>query len=308
MKHRIAAAAAAVLMLASAAGCSINNNEGNSSSAADASQTQSAADNNTSASDASADSKQEKSESTKSDNKASAKLNGSSVELSEGAVGISAEGSVLTISAAGEYTLTGTLDDGQIVVNVPKTEKVDIFLANVTVSSSATAPIRIEQADGVTLHLVEGSVNTFTDSAANDLSACISAKDDLTIKGKGTLKVTGSAKHAIKSSNDIKIKNGVFELSAVKTAIYGEDSVQLTGGSIVITSCGDGIKASNTEEAEKGFVSSEEAEVEIQNAAGNGIEAVTGVTVKSGKIRIHSLKQAVNCKVQELAEGCVEKF
>ena len=310
MKNRskaVISAAAALMMLG--AGCSINNNSGAQSSAAD-SAAQSSLNTEAPAADVSETESEQssgKSESA-SDNKADITLDGSTAAISEGAQGVTVSGSVVTVSAAGDYTFTGTLDDGQIIVNAPKTDKVDIYLNNVTVNCSASAPIRIEQADGVTIHLMEGTVNTFTDSAANNVSACISSKDDLTIKGKGTLNVTGAAKHAIKSSNDIRIKNGVLNLSAASAAVYGEDSVQLTGGTITVTSCKDGIKASNKVEADKGFVTSEEATVDIQNASGNGIEAVTGVTVKSGSIKIHSLKQAVNCKVQSLADGCVTKY
>ena len=244
------------------------------------------------------------------ENAASVTLKGSSAEIGAGASGVTAEGSTVTLTAAGEYTFSGTLDDGQIVVNAPKTDKIDIYLNGVTVNCSTTAPLRVIQADGVTLHLNEGTVNTFTDSVNSTANACISSKDDLTVKGKGKLVVTGSVKHAIKSSNDLRIKGGELELSAKAAGLYGEDSVQLTGGNIVIKSCKDGIKSVIDEggEAGKGTVTSENATVDIQNASGNGIEATTGVTVTSGSIKIHSIKQAVNCKTQTLAEGTVVKY
>ncbi|MBR4555316.1 MAG: carbohydrate-binding domain-containing protein [Ruminococcus sp.] len=299
MKARIFSAAMLALILAAVSGCSINTSESTSKAdTAAVSETSGAAEADNSADD------------TASSSEASAeiKLNGTSAEIPEGTAGVSAEGSVITVTKAGSYSFTGTLDDGRIIVNAPKTDKVDIYLNNVTVTSSSSAPVRVEQADGVTLHLVEGTVNTFTDSAANDVSACISAKDDLTIKGKGTLNVTGVAKHAIKSSNDVKIKNGVLNLKAASAGVYGEDKVQITGGTITVTACKDGIKSVNETEAGKGIVTCEEAAVDIQNASGNGIEATTSVTVTSGSIKIHSIKQAVNCKTQAITEGCVVKY
>lgn len=296
MRIRIVCAVLLAAAAAAVSGCSINTNENNS---------------DTSAVTAESSSEAAASESDKpADNAASVVLNGSSAEISQGAKGVTAEGSKITVSAAGGYTFSGTLDDGQIIVNAPKTDKVDIYLDNVTVSCSASAPLRIEQADGVTLHLKDGTVNSFSDSAASDLNACISSKDDLTIKGKGKLIVTGATKHAIKSSNDVKIKNGELEISAKGAGIYGEDRVQLTGGSIVIKSCKDGIKSVIDEggEAGKGIVTSENTTVDIQNAQGNGIEATTSVTVTSGSIKIHSIKQAVNCKAQAIAEGTVVKY
>ncbi len=297
-------AAAAVF----SAGCSINNTGDSSSAETTASAADSAQQTAAPSAETDAPKTDAPKEDVPSDNKASVTLEGASAKLSDGAKGIEVSGSVVTITAGGEYTFEGKLDDGSIVVNVPKTDKVDIYLKNVEISSSSSAPVRVEQADGVTLHLEDGTVNTFKDSASNSFSACISAKDDLTIKGTGTLNVTGVAKHGIKSSNDVKIKNGIINISSAATAIYGEDMVQLTGGKITIESCKDGIKASNETESDKGYVSSEDTEVDIKNASGNGIEAITYVKVKSGSIRIHSVKNAVNCTNQELAEGCVTTY
>ena len=62
---------------------------------------------------------------------------------------------------------------------------------------------------------------------------------------------------------------------------------------------------SNLEEAEKGFFYMENGYVDVQNAAGNGIEAVTGVTISGGTANIHSTKQAVNCTYQSITDGCL---
>lgn len=296
MKNKLICAAMLAVLLAFS-GCSINNAE--SSSATGDAQVSSAAEESVSEADIPDSAPAESSVIT---------LSGSAAEIGANAKGVTVEGGTVTITAAGDYTFTGTLDDGQILVNAPKTDKVDIYLNNVTVHSGSSAALRVEQADGVTLHLVEGTVNSFTDTASNALSACISAKDDITIKGKGTLNVTGVAKHAIKSSNDVKIKNGVLNIAAASAGIYGEDKVQLTGGTITITSCKDGIKSVNETEAGKGIVTSENAVVDIQNAKGNGIEATTSVTVTTGSIKIHSIKQAINCPTQTLAEGAVVKY
>ena len=238
------------------------------------------------------------------------KLDGSSVTIPDGAAGITADGSKITVTAPGRYYFTGKLDDGQIIVNATKEDKVDIYLDGVEITSSSSAPIRVESADGCTVHLTEGSTNVLTDGTANEFSACISAKDDLTIKGKGKLVVVGSTKHAIKTSNDLRIKNGEYELSAKGAGLYGEDSVQLTGGNILITACKDGIKSviDVGGDAAKGIVTAENTTVDVQNAQGNGIEATSGVTVTSGSIKIHSLKQAVNCKIQNITEGTVVKY
>lgn len=234
-------------------------------------------------------------------------LNGADAETSDsGAVSVS--GSMITILQGGRYEVTGTLNDGQIIINAPKTDKVNLHFNGVGITCSTSAPLYIMSADTCTLHLDSGSTNYVEDTASNSLSACISSKDDLTIKGNGQLTVTGNKKHGIKSSNDVKIKNGTLSISAVSTGIYGEDSVQISGGNTVISSCKDGVKASNETEANKGFVTVEAGCLDVQNAAGNGIEAITGVTISGGTVNIHSAKKSINCDYQSIADGCLFEY
>ncbi len=238
------------------------------------------------------------------DDSISITLNGNSAEASDSSA-VSISGSCITIQQAGKYTVSGTLSDGQIIVNVSKEDKVNLHLNGADIFCSGSAPLYVISADTCTLHLDSGSVNYLTDTAENALSACLFSKDDLTIKGDGALVVSGNRKHGIKSNNDLKIKNGALTVTAVSTGIYGEDSIQITGGSTVIASSKDGFKVSNTENAEKGFFYMEGGSADVQNAAGNGIEAVTGVTICGGSMAIHSAKKAVNCDAQSITEGCL---
>lgn len=241
------------------------------------------------------------------DDSISITLNGNSAETSDSSA-VSISGSCITIQQAGKYTVSGTLSDGQIIVNVSKEDKVNLHLNGADIFCSGSAPLYIVSADTCTLHLDSGSVNYLTDTAENALSACLFSKDDLTIKGDGALVVSGNRKHGIKSNNDLKIKNGALTVTAVSTGIYGEDSIQITGGSTVIASSKDGFKVSNTENAEKGFFYMEGGSADVQNAAGNGIEAVTGVTICGGSMAIHSAKKAVNCDAQSITEGCLVTY
>ncbi len=241
------------------------------------------------------------------DDSISITLNGNSAETSDSSA-VSISGSCITIQQAGKYTVSGTLSDGQIIVNVSKEDKVNLHLNGADIFCSSSAPLYIVSADTCTLHLDSGSVNYLTDTAENALSACLFSKDDLTIKGDGALVVSGNHKHGIKSNNDLKIKNGALTVTAVSAGIYGEDSIQITGGSTVIASSKDGFKVSNTENAEKGFFYMEGGSADVQNAAGNGIEAVTGVTICGGSMAIHSAKKAVNCDAQSITEGCLVTY
>ncbi len=207
----------------------------------------------------------------------------------------------------GRYEFVGTLSNGQIVVTASKEEKVDIYLNGVSISCSTSAPINVTSADTCTIHLVAGSTNYIADTASNEKTAAIFSKDDLTIKGSGTLTVVGNAKHAIKSNNDVKVKNGTLYLSAVAAGIYGEDSIQVSGGTIYITSCKDGLKACDDTEVD-GYVTVEDGYIDVQNASGNGIQADVSITISGGTVKVHSTKKGLNCDNAQYDPSCYSEY
>lgn len=92
-----------------------------------------------------------------------------------------------------------TEEHGVIVVNADKTEKTQIVFNGVSVNSQTCAAIYVVQADKVFLTLASGSENTlsnggtFTVIDENNVDAVIFSKEDLTINGSGSLKITSPA-------------------------------------------------------------------------------------------------------------------
>ncbi|MCD7957953.1 MAG: carbohydrate-binding domain-containing protein [Ruminococcus sp.] len=183
----------------------------------------------------------------------------------------------------------------------------DIYLNGASLTCSYSAPIYVESADTCTIHLVDGSTNYVSDSSANEKSAAIFSKDDLTIKGGGEMTVVGNAKHAIKSNNDVKVKNGTLDLYAVSAGIYGEDSIQVTGGNIIVYTCKDGLKACDSTEID-GYVTVEDGYIDVQNASGNGIQADVSITISGGSVNVHSTKKGLNCDNAQYVEGCYYEY
>ena len=68
------------------------------------------------------------------------------------------------ISGAGHYVLSGTLDDGRVVVDTDSKAKVWILLEGVTVTCSDGPCLDVEQAGKVFLSLAEGTENTLRGS------------------------------------------------------------------------------------------------------------------------------------------------
>ena len=91
-------------------------------------------------------------------------LNGDSISTDSAAVSVN--GSVATITAAGTYTLSGTLSDGQIVVDTEDEAVVTLVLNGVDISNSTTAPIAILNAEDAVIVLADNSANNITDASS----------------------------------------------------------------------------------------------------------------------------------------------
>lgn len=180
-------------------------------------------------------------------------LNGDSIDVSE-AVGAAADGSVLTISSAGAYTIDGTLTDGQIVVAASaKTDEVVLNLDNVSVTSS-TGNVLDATKGCITLANVSGSTSTFistysyTDTDGSTAGGVgIYSKNDLTIKGADSdTKIIAKSTYGngIRCKADLEIGTGDIEVTAGNHGIKGDESIKFTkkAGSITVTAAGDGIK------------------------------------------------------------------
>ena len=232
---------------------------------------------------------------------------------------VSVNGKIYTITKAGTYVISGTMADGQIRVDIQKTEKATLLLNNFTGSCSDSAVIYVMNADEVYIDMEKDSVNTLTDASsyvfenpADDKpNACIYSSDDLTIKGGGTLNVIGNYNNGIGCKNDVDIKNGVVNVTAVKNAIKGNDSVTVRGDAEVnILGAKDAIKSDTTDKADKGFIHIiEEAKVTVVSCSDDALQATQNITITAGAtLTVQSAKTDVNCDgTINIDEGCIIK-
>ncbi|MCR4925759.1 MAG: carbohydrate-binding domain-containing protein [Clostridiales bacterium] len=223
-------------------------------------------------------------------------LNSTSISSSSSAVTVS--GSTATITKGGTYVISGTLTDGQIIVNSTDENVVHIIFDNASINCSTSSPISVEQAKKVVITLKDSTENTITDSraAATDTddtdddtpSAAIYSCDDLTINGNGTLTVNGNYKNGIQTKDELKLVSGNVNVTAVNDAIKGKDFVAVKDGVYTLTSTsGDAIQStnSNTEGETVGFVLIDGGTFKI-TAAADGIKAESVVAISSGNFEI----------------------
>ena len=195
------------------------------------------------------------------------------------------------ITQAGTYVLSGTLEDGQIVIDADKEELVRLVLNGVELSCSSSAPI-YSKGGNVVIILAEGTENVVTDGmeyiyeeGEEEPRAAIFAKDDLTFNGTGVLSVIGNYKHGIQCKDDLKFITGTYEVKAAEDGIVGKDSITVRNGNFTIDSGDDGMKATNIEETDKGYVLIEDGSFQI-TAGGDGIQAETLLRVNDGNMEI----------------------
>ncbi len=266
-----------------AMGCSNNTNESSKSAAS--------SNTNVSVSDSS-------DESASADVKAKITLSNNSISA-EGD-GVEVVDKTITINSGGTYEVSGTLEDGQIIVDSADEINVYIVLNGVDISCSNSAPIYVKSAKNTIITLADNSENYLSDGSeylyeelnddgtvTDEPSACIFSKDDLTINGNGTLNVVGNYNNGIASKDDLKITAGTVNVTAVNNGLKGKDSITIKGGEITVNSTGDGVKSDNTEDTTKGYIIIEGGSLNI-TSGGDGIQAETTLTISDGDINIVS--------------------
>lgn len=212
-------------------------------------------------------------------------LSNSGTSSNSNAVQIS--GSTVTITEEGTYILSGTLDDGMIVVNAEDTDKIQLVLDNVKITSSTSAPIYVLEADKVFITTASESENTLTNGGEyvkiddNNIDAVIFSTADLTLNGLGTLTINAQAGHGIVSKDDLIITSGIYEIKAAKQGLSGKDSVRIANGTYTITSGKDAIHAENTEDTKLGFLYIADGTFRI-TANGDGMSASSYVQIEKG--------------------------
>lgn len=215
--------------------------------------------------------------------------------------GVTQSGSVYTITKAGEYTVTGLLSEGQLIVDAGDEDEVTIVLNGTSITCSSGSPIYVKNASKVEIKSEENSFNEVIDNrteATEDSSddagnAAIYATCDLKLVGKGALVVTGNYNNGIQSKDDLSIKNVIVKVTAVNNAIKGNDAVDIESGNIIaISAKGDGIKTSNSsisnKDNQKGIVTITGGNIDVY-AACDGIDAAYGVDISGdGNLNIYT--------------------
>ena len=212
--------------------------------------------------------------------------------------GVAINGQTVTITAEGTYIFSGTLSEGQIVVDADNA-KVQIVFDNVDITCASSAAVYVKSAEKVFVTLAEGSQNTLrnTDEYVaiddNNIDAVIFAKSDLTLNGTGSLTIVSAEGHGIVSKDDLKITGGTYDITAAGHALSGKDSVRIADGTFILTAEKDGIHAENADDEEKGYIYIADGDFTI-TSDGDGMDASNIVQIEDGTFDITAGGGAAN--------------
>lgn len=166
----------------------------------------------------------------------------------------------ITITSEGTYIISGTLGEGSIIIAASDSDKIQLVLDNVDITSVSGAAIYVKKADKVFITMAQGSVNTlastgeYVSDGENNVDAVIFSKDDITLNGNGTLNITSECGHGIVSKDDLVITSGTYVINSAKKGLSANDSIRIADGDFTINSGKDAIHAENDDDAELGYV------------------------------------------------------
>jgi hypothetical protein len=219
-------------------------------------------------------------------------LKGNSIEVSQ-SLPVYVSGSKMMIRSAGTYRISGTLNDGQIIVNTKTTGVVKLILNGVRIDCSTNSPICILSADKVEVFLEASTENFVSDSSAyifgspglNEPNAAVYSRSDLTISGTGALTVDANYNDGVASKDGLIIESGTISVNSVDDGIRGKDYVVVKDGTLDLDVSGDGLKSDNVENATLGYICIENGTVDVV-AGGDAISAQTNILITGGSFNL----------------------
>lgn len=217
--------------------------------------------------------------------------NSSKIELNKTTVtsnsnDVSIDGTTVTIKNEGTYILSGDLENGKIIVDSEKTDKLQIVLNGANISCKGSAPIYVKQADKVFLTLANDTTNTLTstgeyETSEDNVDAAIFSKDDLTLNGTGTLTVKSESGHGIVSKDDLVVTSGTYNINAASHGLSANDSIRIADGKFSITSGKDGLHSENTDDTKLGYIYVADGEFNI-TAGYDALDASSAIQADGG--------------------------
>lgn len=198
---------------------------------------------------------------------------------------------------AGTYILSGELTNGSVIVEAGSSDKIWILLDGVSLHCDDSAAFLVEQAGKVFLTLADGTENSISSGAeygpeavSAGIDGAVYSRDDLTINGRGSLRVAAEYKHGIVCNDDLVVVGAAMEIAAPQDGIHANDSARFAEAAMTINAGDDGVTVSNDDET--AYIYVESGSISIPSCY-EGIEAVD-ITIAGGTLDIRPIDDGIN--------------
>lgn len=195
------------------------------------------------------------------------------------------------IPSSGTYVFSGTLSNGQILIDSSDNFVVRIVLDNANITSLNSAAIYVLNAERTIITTTEASVNTISDTENHivifdndeELSAAIYSNDPLVFNGEGSLTINGNYSNGIKGDDEVLFISGDITINSDNDGIKANNYVAFDGATIDIVAGGDGVVVS------EGFIEMNDGDISI-SMNHDGFDAYTYIVINGGSLYIDSYK------------------
>ncbi len=220
--------------------------------------------------------------------------------LSNAGVSVTADGADVEINSEADikdltYIISGTTSDGMLKIYSDK--RYYLILDGVDITNSDGPAINSQTGKKAYVNLVAGTTNILNDGAdyatapdnedgeEEDQKATFFSEGELIFNGSGKLKIycNGSDQHALASDDYIQIDEGeILIKSATKDGLHGKDGVYINGGTLSVSSTGDGI------DGDEGGVYITTGTIDIASESDDvkAIKSDTSVVISGGNVNI----------------------
>ena len=236
--------------------------------------------------------------------------------------GVTVKDKVITITNPGDYTFSGSLSDGRIVIDFSE-GTVNVTLNGVDITSSERDVIFSKDSAGDNVIVADGTDNTLVSGTEdftadeddldedgtykNKQKAVIFTKGNLTISGTGSLNVTGNiyngiqtkgtlslqdvqltvnaVHHGVKSKQEMSLISGTYDVTSGEDGFHSDLNITVSDGSYAIAAGDDGIHADGELTVDNGSITISES-----------VEGLEGhmITINDGQIDITSSDDGIN--------------
>jgi len=200
----------------------------------------------------------------------------------------------LIINKEGVYLLKGNLEDVTVVIAADAEEKVQLVLDDARISCSFGPALYIQSGDKVFITLPEGTESSLSDGSEYDaafsaegLDAALFSRSDLCINGAGILNIQGNYRHGAVSKDDLAVISAQVRINAPGNGLEGKDCIRLSGCTLDIHAGEDGMQSDNQEDAHRGFIYLQNANLSITSGS-DGIQAYTVLKTENASVHLSS--------------------